>query len=240
MKLKRLVIISASFLLIIIGALIIFAYSKTWEKTDIEIKIHINEKLVQESAFGESPTFAIWLENAKTHKIKTVFVTRRAAEKDWEGKAEVPVALPAWFHINSEKKAVEKSEGDPDQIIISGATPKPGYFVTSVSVEQNSEWILWIEVNLAGDFNEYYMEFNKELNITDEFSTGQPALIYKAKISAIAGTTITPEIAGISMPGLTFDSIIKPMKGITTATDVFDEISLQVVKTKLRIINTNK
>ena len=237
MKLIHVIIISILIVLIIIGALIIFAYSKTWGKTDIEIKIHINEKLVQESAFGESPTFAIWLENAKTHEIKTVFVTRRAAEKDWEGKAEIPVALPAWFHINSEKKAVEKSEGNPDQIVISGATPKPGYFVTSVSVEQNSEWILWIEVNLAGDFNDHFMEFNKELNITDEFSTGQPALIYKAKISATTGTTVVPEIVGISMPGSTLDSIIKPVKGITTATDVFDEISLRVVKTKPRIIS---
>ena len=137
------------------------------------------------------------------------------------------------------QKSVEKSVGDPDQIIISGATPKPGYFVTSVSVEQNSEWILWIEVNLAGDFNEHYMEFNKELNIIDEFSTGQPALIYKAKISATTGTTVVPEIAGITMPGLVLDSIIKPVKGITTATHVFDEISLQVVKTKPRIFNGN-
>ncbi len=239
MKRKQLIIISISIILIIIGALIIFAYSKTWGKTDIEIKIHINEKLVQESAFGESPTFAIWLENPITHKIKTIFVTRRAAEKDWEGKAEVPVALPFWFHINNEKKAVEKSEGDPDQIIISGATPKPGYFVTSVSVEQNSEWILWIEVNLAGDYNDHFMEFNKELNITDEYSTGQPAIIYKAKVFAITGTTITPKIAGMTMQGSSLKNIIKPMKGITTAINIFDEISVCIVKTKPRIINGN-
>ena len=236
MKLKQLIIISISIVLIIIGALIIFAYSKTWGKTDIEIKIHINEKLVQESAFGESPTFAIWLENANTNKIKTVFVTRRAAEEDWEGKAEVPVALPAWFHINSTKKA-QTSKENPDQIIVSGATPKPGYFVTSVSVEQNSEWILWIEVNLAGDFNDHFMEFNKELNITDEFSTGQPAIIYKAIITATTGTTIIPEIAGMTMQGSGIENIIKPMNGITTAINIFDEISLRVVKTKPRIIS---
>lgn len=237
MKLKRLIIISVSVAFLIIGLLIIFAYSKTWGKTDIEIKIHINEKLVQESAFGESPTFAIWLENPKTHKIKTVFVTQRAAENDWEGKAEVPVALPLWFYINNKKQAIAKSEGDPDRIIVSGATPKPGYFVTSVSIEKNSEWILWIEVNLAGDFNHHFMEFNKELNIADEYSTGQPAIIYKAEISAIKGRAIVMEIAGMTEPDSHLKNIIKPLKGITTATDIFDEISVRVVKSKPRIIN---
>ena len=236
---KSILIISISVLSVIIGALVLFAYSRTWGKTDIEIKIHINEELVQESAFGESPTFAIWLENIKTHKIKTVFVTRRIAEKDWEGKAEVPVALPVWSYVADKLKKESESADKSEQIIVSGATPKPGYFVERVSVEQNSDWILWMEVNLAGDFNDNYKEFNDELNITDEYATGQPALVYKAKINTAtgAGNEIIPEIIGISMPGETLDSIIKPVTGITTATDIFDEISLQVVKTKPRIIN---
>ncbi len=237
MKLKRLISISISVLLIAIILIVIFAYSKTWGKVDLEINIHINEKLVQESAFGEPPTFAIWLEEINTHKNKTVFVTRRAAEEDWEGKAEVPVALPVWFYLNNEKKAILKSNEEPDRIIISGATPKPGYFVTRVSVKQNTEWILWIEVNLAGDYNDNFMEFNNELNIADEYAIGQPAIIYKAKVSAVARTTIVPEIVGMSMPGSSLDSIIKPLKGITTATRIFDEISLRVIKTKPKIIN---
>ncbi len=240
MKLRQFILISIILLLLISGSLIIYAYSKTWGKNDIEIKIHINEQLVQKSAFGESPTFAIWLEDPNTHKTKTVFVTRRAAEGDWEGKAEVPVALPAWFHINKEKKyqqTPEVTEGNPEQIIITGATPKPGYFVKRISVEQDSDWILWIEVNLAGDFNEYYMEFNKKLNIADEYMTGQPALIYRTMITASLGTIINPEIAGMTMPESTFEEIIKPLEGISTASGIFDEISLNVVKTKPRIIS---
>ncbi len=241
MKLRQFILISILFFLIISGALIIYAYSKTWGKIDIEIKIHINEQLVQESAFGESPTFAIWLEDPNTHKIKTVFVTRRAAEGDWEGKAEVPVALPAWFHVNREmacQQMPEATEGrDPEQIIITGATPKPGYFVKRISVEQDSEWILWIEVNLAGDFNEYYMEFNTDLNIADEYMTGQPALIYRTQITASLGTKIVPEILGMTNPASSLEEIITPLEGISTASDIFDEISLNVVKTKPRIIS---
>lgn len=236
---KSILIISISVLLVIIGALVLLAYSRTWGKTDIQIKLHINEELVQESAFGESPTFAIWLENRNTHKIKTVFVTRRIAEQDWEGKADVPVALPVWSYVAASLKKETDAADKSNQVIVSGATPKPGYFVERVSVEKNSEWILWMEVNLAGDFNDNYKEFNEELNITDEYATGQPALIYKAKINTAtgAGTEIIPEIIGISVQGETLDSIIKPVTGITTAKDIFDEISLLVVKTKPRIIN---
>ncbi|MFH1942259.1 MAG: hypothetical protein ABIL68_09150 [bacterium] len=239
MKLKRLIIISIPVFLIIIGAIIIYAYSKTWGKRDIEIRIHINEQLVLESAFGESPTFAIWLEEPSTHKTKTVFVTRRAAERDWEGKAEVPVALPAWFHINrlEELQNVKTVNMESKEIIVTGATPKPGYFVKRVSVKPESDWILWIEVNLAGDFNENYKEFNEELSIADEYMTGQPAIIYKTEFTTNIGTIIIPEISGMTMPDSTLEKIIRPLEGITTASDIFDEISLRVVKTKPKILN---
>lgn len=221
------------------GTIIIYAYSKTWGKSDIEIRIHINEQLVHESAFGESPTFAIWLEEPNTHKTKTVFVTRRAAERDWEGKAEVPVALPAWFYINrlEELQNVKTVDMESKEIIVTGATPKPGYFVKRASVKPESDWILWIEVNLAGDFNENYKEFNEELNIADEYLTGQPAIIYKTKFTTNIGTTIIPEISGMTMPDSTLEKIIRPLEGITTASDIFDEISLSVVKTKPKILN---
>lgn len=64
-------------LIIMSTAVVIYAYRGTWGTTELEFRIHINEQLVQESAFGESPTFAIWLENPVTDSMQTVFVTRR-------------------------------------------------------------------------------------------------------------------------------------------------------------------
>ena len=144
---------------------------------------------MQQSTFGESPTFAIWIENSETGNIQTIYVTRRAALGDWEGKAKVPVALPEWFEIY---KAQNKTDEVPtlerhSELTISGATPQPGYFTTRVRVPEGSKWRCFIEVNLAGDFNEFYQMYNEEKKTSDEYLSGQPALLYEADITAENG-----------------------------------------------------
>ena len=125
---------------VIAGILILIAYSRVWGKTEIECKIHINEQLVMESVYGESPTFAIWLENPASGEIKTIFVTNRAGKNDWEGKVEVP-ALPLWTKI-SESERQSRIESPKEEVdAASGATPTPGYFTVRAKVKPDSEWL---------------------------------------------------------------------------------------------------
>ncbi|NOY37301.1 MAG: hypothetical protein GXO83_06965 [Chlorobi bacterium] len=235
---KKIIVIILISGLLVAGYLVIIAFARTWHKTDIEFRIHINDQLVQESTFGESPTFAIWLENPVTGINQTVFVTKRAASGEWEGKTEVPVALPKWFEVYKIENRTKElpTFKKPAPLAITGATPKPGYFKTRVRVTPGSKWICWIEVNLAGDFNEYYQEYNETKKTTDEFATGQPALLYRAEFEAILGKVVKPEIAGMSVPGSPDGKIIHPLKGITTATDIFDEINIAIVRPNPKII----
>jgi hypothetical protein len=194
---------------------------------------------VQQSVFGESPTFAIWLEDPENGRTYTVYATRRIATGDWEGKADVPVALPVWSEIF---KAEENNRsGDAgtagDEIISSGATPLPGYFRTRVRVRPGSNWICWIEYNLSGDYNETYPQYNPETHAEDEWGTGQPALILKAEIEAVKDQVAIPEISGMCVFGEDGKVAVVPLHGITTASEVLDEISIRVVKPKPRIIN---
>ena len=209
---KSLLIITGSVILIITG-LVLYAFLNTRGKTDLLIRIHINKKLVQQSGFGESPTFAIWLENAENHEMHTVYVTRRAAEGDWEGKAEVPVALPKWFEVQKS----ENNSGQRKADGYSGATPKPGYFTAKASLIPNSRWICWIEVNLAGDFNEYYPGNIHEESDQDKYLSGQPAILYRAEIVSTPGEIIKPSIVGMTLLGTADGKIIQPLKGITNA-----------------------
>jgi hypothetical protein len=224
---------------IIIGGLVVFAFARTWNKTEIEFLIHINEELVQQSVFGESPTFAIWLEDPDNGQTFTAYATRRVATGDWEGKMDVPVALPLWTEINQAEKRNRSNEAGMagDEIISTGATPLPGYFRTRVRVKPGSKWIIWIEYNLSGDFNEAYPEFNPETNTEDEYSSGQPALLYKAEIEAVKDFVMVPEILGMCVFDEENKVIVEPLNGITTASGVLDEISISIVKPKPRIIH---
>ena len=238
---RKILIYSLS-LLLLIAAIVLYAYRGTWGKTDIEFKIHINEQLVLESAFGESPTFAIWLEDPFTGSKQTVFVTRRAAVGDWEGKAEVPSALPQWFEvykIENETKNLPNFE-KPIPLAVTGATPKPGYFMTRARVDPGSNWICWIEVNLSGDYNEDYPEFNEVTMVEDNFGTGQPALLFKAEFEAVEGVVFTPDLFGMSVPDSPDGKLIQPLKGVTTATNIFDEISISIVSPNPKIIDKQK
>jgi hypothetical protein len=224
---------------IIVGGLVIFAFARTWNKTEIEFLIHINEQLVQQSVFGESPTFAIWLEDPDNGQTYTVYATRRVATGDWEGKRDVPVALPLWSEIfKAEKKTRSGDAGKAgEEIISSGATPLPGYFRTRVRVKPGSRWICWIEYNLSGDYNEAYPQYNPETHAEDEWGSGQPALLLKAEIEAVKDRVVVPEMAGMCILDTDGRALVEPLHGITTATDVLDEVSITVVKPKPRIIN---
>lgn len=235
---KKTLVFVVSGAVIIAGSLIFYAFARTWNKTDIEFRIHINEKLVKESTFGESPTFAIWLEDPETGSAQTIFVTSRAGLGDWEGKSAVPVALPKWFQINETEKLASKNLDNkiPDKLTITGATPKPGYFTTRVRVLPGSKWICWIEVNLAGDFNDKYLEYDEVNKTSDEFKTGQPALLYRAEIEALYGNSVKPEINGMCLLDSHGKVVIVAPQGITTATGVFDEMNIVVIKPRPRII----
>lgn len=238
---KKTIWIILIILILISIPLVFYAYSGTWNKTDLEFSIHINEKLVKESTFGESPTFAIWLEEPQTGLTQTIFVTNRAGLGDWEGKKAVPEALPKWFEVNDAEQQTKNLSSNKisERLTVTGATPKPGYFRTRTRVVPGSSWFCWIEVNLAGDFNENYMEYDTFKKISDDYKTGQPALLYKAAIRADKGNIVVPDIVGMCI--LTPDKGIRilPMAGITTAKEIFDEISITVVTPKPRILEWN-
>jgi len=213
-----------------------YAYLATWNRVQIEFNIHINRQAVYLSTYSEPPQFAVWLENPRTGDRKQVFVTNRVSAGDWEGKADVPVALPHWVAL-FRKPATATPDRSDEEIAISGATPKDEYFRVRAEVTPGSEWICWIEVNLAGDYNDYYPQFNKTTFQEDEFSCGQPALLYRTELKADAGMEYHPEIYRMSLWANGENSLAPVDHTITTAQNVFDKIDIRVIHPKPVIIN---
>ena len=240
-KYVKSVLIVAAAGVILVGVLAGITIIRTWGRTVIQIDIHQNRELILLSTFAEPPQFAIWLENPATKEVKTVFVTHRVAAGDWEGKANVRVALPQWFRQfrGNGNPGNESSSAKGPDMAISGATPKEDYFSIRVEVKPETEWICWIEMNLAGDFNDAFPEFNREEHEEDEFSNGQPALLFRANVRAVENLQVTPVITGQSI-WENGTVRVEPEEGITTARDVFDEIRISVSKPKPKLIDKNK
>lgn len=210
-----------------------YVIRKTEDRVQIEFNIHLNKKAIYLSTYSEPPQFAIWLENRGSGEIQPVFVTYRVGKGDWEGKSDVPAALPRWKRISHENIKIALEE----EIAISGATPKDDFFRVRAEVRPGSEWICWIEMNLAGDYNEFYPQFNQVTLQEDEYACGQPALLYRTVIVAQEGLKYRPHTMIMSLWNKGTNDLISCDLTITTAQNVFDEISIEIVKPKPKIVD---
>ncbi len=247
MKITDRKLIKRGLILLSVGLLIIFiiagiTIARTWGRTVIQVDIHQDKKIIHLSNFAEPPQFAIWLENPVTKQLKTVFVTHRVAKGDWEGKASVPVALPLWYQLfrGSKDHPEAARQNKRSEMAITGATPKGDYFSLRIEVEPGSEWICWIEMNLAGDFNDAFPEVDLKTLREDEFSNGQPALIFRADVKANEGLKFAPVIISQSTWVNGVVDVEPVTEGITTARKVFDDISISVIKPKPKLIDKTR
>lgn len=234
-KLPRWTIIALLVPALSIGALTAHIILRTRGATLIEFDIHQDKDLILLSVFGEPPQFAIWLEEAVSHRLQTVFVTYRSASGDWIGKTECPAALPRWFEVfRQETNSTGLPTFDnPAPDAVTGATPQAEHFQIRVEVEPGSRWICWIEMNLAGDFNDKYRGHNKEEKTVDLHFSGQPPLVYRAEITAIPGKQIVPELYGQSVPDSPSGETVQPVSDdVTTARDIFKTIDIRVIRHK--------
>lgn len=226
--------------LVLIIVIIGLSFYRTLNRTQIQFDIRQNLEIISLSTYAEPPQFAIWIENAKTHELKNVFVTHRASIGDWEGKTHVPVALPKWYDLFLEENTPFTIIEDKKFMAVTGATPKKDFFSVRIEVKPGSKWICWIEVNLAGDYNENFPELNLQTFKEDQFATGQPALLYKAEIIADEGLIYTPELEAKSIWENGTNIIEQVGDEITTAKYIFDAIQILIIRPNPKLIEKYK
>jgi hypothetical protein len=216
-------------------SLITYCYYRMTRAT-IEFEVHLNSELIYFSDYSEPPQFAVWLMDNKSGALKNIFVTSRAATGDWEGKADVPSAIPYWTKIFKQNKQLDRT----DDITVSGATPKEEFFRLDVETDANKKYTLFIEVNLAGDYNDFYPQIDPETYYEDEFACGQPALLYISNVVSTPGNEYSPSLHAMSFWKNGESFIAKPDSTITSADKIFDQINIKITKPKFRFINLNK
>ncbi len=198
----------------------------------LEFDIRQDMELISLATFSEPPQFAIWLEDPQTGKLKTIFATYRSATGDMIGKAECPGCLPLWFAVWEKETGKDgfPTMDEPAPAAVTCPTPLQEHFTLRRRVEYGSRFILWMEMNLAGDFNKHYREDDEEAGIIDWDYSGQPCLVYRCEITAVPGNRYVPELFGQVDMEKPFNQMIVPVSDdVTTAKGVFKSIEIRVV-----------
>jgi len=189
--------------------------------------IHQNRQIYEASIYGEPPQFAIWLQDPHSGTVKTVFVTYRTGHGDFEGKSEVPVALPAWisaFHKETGRSDLPTPR-KPVDIAVSGATEKAADISKKVSVPEGSTWNYYIEVNVAGDFNPAFPSY-QDNGALDPHGNGQPSLVYQGTIKAVQGQSSSPQLVGRTEQMYISKTISPDLSGVDTAKELFKKMEV--------------
>lgn len=234
---RKTMLYAVSVLLILVlsglGITVFWIYSMGYGRTLIEIDIVQNTDLIRNTVIGEPPQFAVWLEHPETGEVKTLFVTYRSGTGDWVGKGQCREALPRWYEIY-EKEFNTTSLPTPYDAVplaVTGATPKTDHFRIHAEVEPGSEWRVWVEVNLAGDFNKSYVYYDYKKGKMDDHYIGQPSLVYKAALKAKIGNEVQPELFAQSSLGVGGVTVLEPVSdSVTTAREIFQSIKIRVIR----------
>jgi hypothetical protein len=195
---------------------------------------------------GEShnhPSFAVWVEDVNGNLIKTLFVTNAVAtgyynrgdagDGTWltvPGPSNRPAALPYWFHKRENIYPDQEIVPSPKQPVpdaYTGATPK-GSFKLNASTELPDVYKVIVEVNQPWDWNQYWTNA-KFPDEKDYKTSAQPSFIYSVTVKSSENSGpyyLNPIGHGhySGKDGLLYTDI----STMTTATNIFDSIILQV------------
>lgn len=187
--------------------------------------------IYEESDHGESPQFAIWLENKETGDIRTVFVTHRTGTGNFVGKVECPVSLPAWIGAFRKETGREDlpTPHNPMSDAVTGATPKTDKIELKFNVPTGSKWYYFIEVNVSTDYNATFASVLPD-GMIDSQGNGQPSIIYRGEISGTPGDSSTPTLIGRTEQMYFSPEINHNLDGIGNAKEVFKEMKITCIE----------
>ena len=188
--------------------------------------VRLNRDAYEASDWGEAPQFAFWLEDPQSGGGRTVWVTYRTGAGDWVGKVECPVSLPYWAsrYQRETTRAAPPTIAEPVVAAVTGATPRQELKIET-AVSDGSRWDYFFEVNVSGDFNIAFPSMRSN-GAPDPYGNGQPSLIYRGQIEAVAGARDTPQLIGRTDQWRPIDYVIADLDGITTAKHLLSQIEV--------------
>jgi hypothetical protein len=197
---------------------------------------------------GESfnhPLMALWVEDTSGKYLQTLYVAESIAKgvfghgdkstgKWLPGPIRRPATLPVWAH----SRGIRENDGYyvptpatalPDAV--TGATPPGDFFIISrLSKNTPAVFNVFFEINQSWDWNEYWTN-NKFPDDEDYKTSGQPALVYQARVGPVnSGEQIGFTLIGHSHYSGKDGEIYKDLSTITTAKNITEKAGVKMVR----------
>jgi hypothetical protein len=214
----------------------------------VTIEVTAGEHFIHDMKIGKlltihnPPTTVFWIEDMEGNYIETLFVTEKVGTEGWKktpGEEPVgadlrrPGSLPTWGH----RRGVVSSDGvslptkdDPMPDAVTSASPKASYTLTTVIPEGFERCVIYAEFNNSTDFNDYFrpdLEPGEPGYSGNEFTGGQPAVVYRAEVDVTSGeTSYEMALVGHSSPDGSDGEITGDTSRLTTATDMIEKVTI--------------
>jgi len=185
------------------------------------------------------PQFAVWIEETDGTYVATLYVTQRAAEKNWlfAPGAGRPESLPVWYHAAGSRPVSMTPEQDkPGTDAVTSATPVTSDAIAySVRLYAGEVYVVKVEVNHSFDYNASWPEKAKKNSTRYSGVNGQPSVVYAATVNTRLRETETDDAAAPEHNGIRTE-LIPAGTGSVTGSDGALHNDLGLLTTALQII----
>jgi len=189
------------------------------------------------------PQFAVWVEKADGTYITTLYVTQRAAKKNWmfAPKDGRPESLPVWYHaVGSSPVTMAAAQDKTEADAVTSATPGASDAVRySVRLPAGEQYVVKMELNHSFDYNESWPKKAKKGSAQYSGVNGQPSVVYEGTIdTSVTGTAqqhdvqIKLEPAGTGSVTGQDGTLHNDLAGLTTALQIVDKVEASWDMTK--------
>ncbi len=172
------------------------------------------------------PTYVLWVEEAESGMVKTVYVTAKAGKGKWFMADARPSSVPVWYGVRKK----ESLKGPAVIDAVTSATPS-GTMITHLWQVPDSmlggKLTVYLEGNVSFDYNEFYRKDLPPENPLYSEVNGQPSLVWKAVVRA--GVKPANDVFGLIGHGHVTgknNDVDKDLSKITTAKRIFKDLQV--------------
>jgi len=178
-----------------------------------------------------TPQIALWIEDTEGKYLDTLYVTEKFAKQTWTNKQDItyrPESLPYWMHKRAAAGQQPPTRTAPLADAVTGASPKTGLILRTKAVTDLTDIVVLMELNSSYDENDAFPNKAKKSAANYNGVSGQPAVVYAAKVNLSQPGEYPFELIGHSSPSGADGQLFSDTSTLTTALKILSSAVVTV------------